>query len=64
MALPIEALFQVGFVVALGLLVDTFLVRALLVPAIAILLGDRNWWPQRSFAKGREKYVDTSTQEA
>ena len=35
MALPLEALFQVGFVVALGLLADTFLVRALLVPSIA-----------------------------
>jgi putative drug exporter of the RND superfamily len=45
MALEIEALFQVGFVVALGLLADTFLVRALLVPAGAILLGERNWWP-------------------
>jgi RND superfamily putative drug exporter len=47
MALELEALFQVGFVVALGLLVDTFLVRALLVPALAILLGERNWWPRR-----------------
>jgi RND superfamily putative drug exporter len=46
MALPLESLFQVGFVVALGLLVDTFLVRALLVPSIAILLGERNWWPR------------------
>jgi putative drug exporter of the RND superfamily len=46
MALPLEALFQVGFVVALGLLVDTFLVRALLVPALAVLLGERNWWPR------------------
>ena len=45
MALEIEALFQIGFVVALGLLADTFLVRALLVPAIALLLGERNWWP-------------------
>jgi RND superfamily putative drug exporter len=50
MALPIEALFQVGFVVSLGVLADTFLVRALLVPAIAILLGERNWWPSRSAA--------------
>jgi putative drug exporter of the RND superfamily len=47
MALPLEALFQVGFVVALGLLVDTFLVRALLVPSIAVLLGERNWWPAK-----------------
>jgi RND superfamily putative drug exporter len=45
MALSLEALFQVGFVVALGLLADTFLVRALLVPSIAVLLGERNWWP-------------------
>jgi RND superfamily putative drug exporter len=45
MALPMEALFQVGFVVAVGLLADTFLVRALLVPALAVLLGERNWWP-------------------
>jgi putative drug exporter of the RND superfamily len=48
MALPLESLFQVGFVVALGLLADTFLVRALLVPSIAILLGERNWWPGTS----------------
>ena len=47
MALELEALFQVGFVVALGLLADTFLVRALLVPAIAIMLGERSWWPHR-----------------
>ena len=47
MALPLESLFQVGFVVALGLLVDTFLVRALLVPSIAVLLGERNWWPEQ-----------------
>jgi RND superfamily putative drug exporter len=45
MALELEALFQIGFVVALGLLADTFLVRALLVPAIAVLLGERIWWP-------------------
>ena len=45
MSLPIEALFQLGFTVALGLLVDTFLVRAVLVPSIAFQLGDRNWWP-------------------
>jgi RND superfamily putative drug exporter len=45
MALTFEALFQFGFVIALGLLVDTFLVRALLVPSIACLLGERNWWP-------------------
>jgi RND superfamily putative drug exporter len=45
MALTFEALFQFGFVIALGLLVDTFLVRALLVPSLAYLLAERNWLP-------------------
>jgi RND superfamily putative drug exporter len=49
MALELEALFQVGFVVALGLLVDTFLVRALIVPALAVRFGERNWWPAAGF---------------
>jgi RND superfamily putative drug exporter len=47
MALDLEALFQVGFTVTLGLLVDAFLVRTFLVPSLALLLGERNWWPQR-----------------
>ncbi len=59
MAVPLEALFQIGFVVALGLLADTFLVRALLVPAIAVLLGDRNWWPSRSSVIRNTKSVDS-----
>jgi RND superfamily putative drug exporter len=46
MALELEALFQVGFTVALGLLVDAFVVRTFLVPSIALLLGEKNWWPQ------------------
>jgi Predicted drug exporters of the RND superfamily len=47
MAVELESLFQVGFTVALGVLVDTFLVRTLLVPALAVWLGDRSWWPRR-----------------
>jgi RND superfamily putative drug exporter len=47
MSLPLEALFQIGFTIAFGLLVDTFLVRTILVPAIAFKLGERNWWPSR-----------------
>ncbi|MEV4300335.1 MMPL family transporter [Microbispora rosea] len=50
MVIPMEALFQIGFVVTLGLLADTFLVRALLVPALATMLGERNWWPFRQTA--------------
>jgi RND superfamily putative drug exporter len=47
MTLPLEALFQIGFTVAFGLLIDTFLVRTVVVPSIAFLLGPRNWWPGR-----------------
>lgn len=45
MSLPLTALFQLGFTVALGLLVDTFIVRTLMVPSIAFSLGEWNWWP-------------------
>jgi RND superfamily putative drug exporter len=48
MALDLEALFQAGFTVTLGLLVDAFLVRTFLVPSLAFVLGERNWWPARS----------------
>ena len=45
-ALPAEGLAQMGFTIALGVLVDAFLVRTFLVPGIAVLLGERNWWPR------------------
>ena len=47
MTLPLEQLFQLGFAVAIGILVDTFVVRTLVVPAIALLLGRWSWWPGR-----------------
>ena len=43
--LPLEELVQIGATVAVGVLLDTFLVRALLIPAITYRLGDRTWWP-------------------
>jgi RND superfamily putative drug exporter len=45
--LPLEQLVQVGATVAAGVLLDTFVVRALLIPAITHRLGDRAWWPSR-----------------
>jgi RND superfamily putative drug exporter len=44
---PINMLMQIGTAVAIGVLVDTFIVRTLLVPAIATILGRWNWWPSR-----------------
>jgi RND superfamily putative drug exporter len=36
---------QLGFSIAFGVLLDTFFVRTLLIPSIAVLLGRWNWWP-------------------
>ncbi len=38
---------QIGFGIAAGILLDTFLVRTLLIPSTAVLLGRWNWWPSR-----------------
>lgn len=46
--LPLEELVQIGATVAVGVLLDTFVVRALLIPAITYRLGDRAWWPSRT----------------
>lgn len=45
MTLPLQDLFQLGFAVALGVLLDTFIVRSIVVPSIVLLLGKWNWWP-------------------
>ncbi|GAB1691811.1 MMPL family transporter [Krasilnikovia sp. M28-CT-15] len=45
--LPLIVLTQIGIIVCIGVLLDTLLVRTVLVPALAFLLGDRFWWPHR-----------------
>ena len=44
---PFRMLVQMGVAVAIGVILDTFVVRTLLVPAIATLLDKWNWWPRR-----------------
>jgi putative drug exporter of the RND superfamily len=43
----ISTVVQGGFVIGVGILLDTFLVRTITVPAIAALVGRANWWPSR-----------------
>lgn len=45
--LPLIFLVQIGFIVAFGVLLDTLIVRSLLVPALAYDIGPRIWAPSR-----------------
>jgi RND superfamily putative drug exporter len=45
--LPVIVLTQIGVIVGIGVLLDTLLVRTVVVPALALLLGERFWWPAR-----------------
>jgi RND superfamily putative drug exporter len=45
--IPILFLAQIAFIVAFGVLVDTLVVRSLLVPAVSYDIGRASWWPSR-----------------
>ncbi len=45
--LPLIVLTQIGIIVCVGVLLDTLVVRTVVVPAVAIALGDRFWWSSR-----------------
>jgi RND superfamily putative drug exporter len=47
---PQVAFIEIGIVVAIGVLIDTFLVRSVLVPALALDVGRTFWWPGRPVA--------------
>ncbi|MEC4017554.1 MMPL family transporter [Streptomyces sp. H27-D2] len=56
--LPLVTMAQMGVLVGVGVLLDTFLVRTVLVPALALDLGRRFWWP------GHLSRVDDSVDDA
>ncbi|HUD06107.1 MAG TPA: MMPL family transporter [Candidatus Saccharimonadales bacterium] len=47
---------QIGFSIAFGILLDTFFVRTLFVPSIAVLLGKWNWWPSKLYKRSEESH--------
>jgi RND superfamily putative drug exporter len=53
---------QIGYGIAAGILMDTFLVRTLLVPSIVVLIGRWNWWPS-SLSEPESREEDESADE-
>ena len=64
MTLPVTFTFDLGFMVALGILLDTFVVRTIMVPAAVELIGDRMWWPSTAQGGGRGSSTSTDTEES
>lgn len=50
---PVQAFRELAFMVAIGLLIDAFLVRTLLVPAVIAIVGVRSGWPGQALRTGR-----------
>jgi RND superfamily putative drug exporter len=44
---PLQPFREFAFVMSVGILLDAFVVRSLLVPALVLLVGERSWWPSR-----------------
>jgi putative drug exporter of the RND superfamily len=51
----LQVVLEIGAAIAIGIIVDTFLVRALLVPAIAVMVGRAGWWPSKLFYELRAR---------
>jgi putative drug exporter of the RND superfamily len=51
--LPLIALFQIGIIVGIGVLIDTLLVRTVVVPALAFITGDSFWWPRKKLTASK-----------
>ncbi|QNS08200.1 MMPL family transporter [Streptomyces xanthii] len=61
MVIPLAFLVQIAFIVAFGVLLDTLVVRSLLVPALVIDIGPRAWWPSALSRKsGSDRPSDAS----
>jgi RND superfamily putative drug exporter len=58
LAASMTTMLEAGFIIGTGILIDTFLVRSITVPALAALIGQANWWPSKLGANtNRRKWV-------
>src|SRR5690606_39553770 len=62
--IPILFLVQLAFIVAFGVLLDTFVVRSLLVPALSYDIGRAIWWPSRLSRRAVDDAAATETARA
>lgn len=59
--IPLAFLVQIAFIVAFGVLLDTLLVRSLLLPALVVDIGAKVWWPGTAATGGQEPPSPEST---
>jgi putative drug exporter of the RND superfamily len=52
--LPLITLTQIGIIVCIGVLLDTLIVRTVIVPALAFIAGEKFWWPSRGAVTQRK----------
>ncbi|MGV0625535.1 RND family transporter [Mycolicibacter minnesotensis] len=52
MAGSLDQMVQMGFIIGMGILLDTFVVRTFMVPALAKVFGTSSWWPSRNVGGG------------
>ena len=64
LTLPVTFIFDLGFMVAVGILLDTFVVRTIMVPAIVELVGDTVWWPSTAQGGGHTMHEATDEDRA
>ncbi|WP_404451120.1 MMPL family transporter [Virgibacillus necropolis] len=58
MTQPLLLLYMFGFTVAVGIMIDTFLVRSILLPAIVMKLGKYSFWPYKPKYEAKQKAQD------
>lgn len=58
----ISTMVEAGFIIGMGILIDTFLVRTITVPALASMIGQANWWPSQLGASDKRRRVSPRRQ--